>query len=219
MLVRVLLMAASLGGAALMGRRAINRQVEQRVPVEIAAARKIAVTELDKEISQVIVERLVSFALSLLIKAGLIGVVYLLFAQGYLTAPGLRIVVSILIVGFILRDIAKTLPFVAPALQLIRRHDWNFRKTVKEFVAGVAFERAYADAMIAMESGPNRLWLALSKYTAHSVSEDVADAVADVARTMSFRRARGRALLAALAALAMFGAYVGFFFVTVGGVG
>lgn len=216
MLIRLLFMAASLGGAALVGRKAIDHQIEKRLPVEIESARNIAVVELEKKISQVIAERLVSFTLSLLIKSGLVGSVYLLYAGGHLTSTGLKIVVSVLIFAFIVRDLSKTIPFVAPTLQLVRRHQWNLRKTVKEFVVGIAFERAYADAMIAMESGPNRMWLALSKYSAHNVSEDVAAAVADVARTTSFRQAKQRALLAALAAFAMMGAYIGFFFITVG---
>ncbi len=209
-------MAVSLGGAALLGRRAVNRQIEQRLPTEIETARNIAILELDKQIQQVIAERLASFSLSLLIKAGLIGAAYLMFTQGHLTATGLQIVVAFLLVLFVARDILKTLPFLAPALHLVRRHHWNFRTAVKEFVAGVAFERAYAEAMVAMESGPNRLWIALSKYTAHSLSEDVANAVAEVARTTSFRRARNRVLLALGAALVMSAAYIGFFLLTIG---
>ena len=209
-------MAASLGGAAMVGRNVVNRQIEARLPAEIETARHVAIVELDKRINQVVVERLVSLGLNLLIKTGLVGAVYLLFAQGHLTATGLKIVVAVMIAGFVLRDLSKTLPYLAPALRLMRRHRMDPRRIAKELVAGIAFERAYAETMIAMESGPNRLWLALSKYTAKSISSDVAAAVADVARTTSFRRAKGRIIMALITAVAMLAAYAAFFILTIG---
>lgn len=209
-------MAAALGGGALLSRSAINKRIEKRMPVEIETARAIAVAELEKQIGQVISERLLNFTLSLTIKAGLIGISYLLYAGGHLSLWGLKSVVAFLIAVFIVRDAVKTLPFVAPAYKIVRRHRWSPRAALIEFVAGVAFERAYAETMIAMETGPNKLWIALSKYSAHSLSENVAEAVADVARSTNFENAKKRALLASFLALFMFAAYISFFFVTVG---
>lgn len=218
MLGRVLLLAAAAlgGGAAAIGRKALNRKIENQLPVEIEAARSQAIVELNKKIGQVISERLSVFTLTLCVKAGLVGAFYLLFAAGHLSAAGLKIVGAALITFFVLRDALKTLPYMAPALRHIRRHRWNPRRALKEFIAGVAFERAYAAAMVAMETGPNRLWLAFSKYTAHSISNEVGEAVADVARTTSFRRIKQRAFVAVSLALVMFAAYIFFFMVTIG---
>ncbi|WP_411817486.1 hypothetical protein [Hyphococcus sp. DH-69] len=216
MIARLIIMAATLGGAAILGRRAINREIENKIPTEIETARAIAVTEMNKEIGQVISERLLSFSLNLLIKAGLIGAVYLLYAHGHLTSTGLKIVVGCLISAYLVRDAMVTLPFITPALQLIRMHQWNPKKALVELVAGIAFERAYAEAMIATESGPNRLWIALSKYNAHNISEEVAAAVSDVARTTDFGYVKKRALLAAFLVIVLIAAYSGFFLLTVG---
>ncbi|WDI32691.1 hypothetical protein PUV54_05705 [Hyphococcus flavus] len=217
MIGRLLLIAAmAIGGAAAYGRRAVDREIEKRLPAEIEIARTRAIAELDKHINEVISERLVSFGLSLGVKAGLVAAIYLLFAEGHLTHQGLLIVTSALIAVFVLRDALRTLPYMAPAWRHIRKHRWNPRKALVEFVAGIAFERAYAEAMLAMETGPARYWLAFSKYNAHSISSEVGEAVADVARQTSFSRMKWRAIIAALLAAAMFAVYVTFFLLTVG---
>lgn len=218
MLGRLLIFAAAaIGSSVVYGRKAINKKIEERLPVEIETARAAAIAELDKRTSQVIAERLSVFGVNLCIKAGAIAFPYWLFLEGHLTRTGLSIVVVVLIVGFLIRDALKTIPFMAPALKLVRTHNWNPRRALTEFVAGVAFEKTYAEAMIAMETGPNRAWLALSKYSAHSVSTEVAEAVADIARTTSYDRIKPRVLLAVALALIMMAAYAGFFFLTVGG--
>lgn len=217
MIVRLLLLAAAaIGGGAVIGRRAVNHQIEKQLPTEIEAAQARAVVELNKRISQVIAERLTAFGLSLAIKAGLIGGVYLLHSAEHLTREGFRIVVGFLIAAFVIRDAVKTLPFILPAWRLARANRWSPRLAFKEFVAGVAFERAYAETMTIMEAGPKWFWLALSKYTAHSISQDVAQAVADIARQTNFERVKWRAIIAAGLAMFMLAVYIAFFLMTVG---
>lgn len=217
MLGRLLLLAAvAIGGGVAAGRQALNRKIEKRLPVEIEAAQAQAIAELNKEIGQVISERLSVFTVTLCVKAALVGGFYLLYAEDQLTAAGLKIIGAALIAAFLVRDALRTLPYMAPALRLIRRHRWNARRALKDFIAGVAFERAYAAAMTAMETGPNRWWLAFSKYTAHSISSDVGEAVAEVARTTRFERVKWRAFVAIGLALVMFAAYVFFFTITIG---
>ncbi|MEM8771306.1 MAG: hypothetical protein AAGD92_06630 [Pseudomonadota bacterium] len=218
MWVRVLLAAAALGAGALAGRRAINKAIENRLPAEIETARELAMIELDKTINVVLRERLFAFSLGLVTKAGLIGAAYLLYSYGFLTAVGLKVVIPFLIAVFVFRDLFNILPFAAPALKIVRRHKWNARKAIVEFVAGVAFERAYAETMVTMESGPGRHWVALSRYSKHNLSTQVAEAVADVARSTSFDRAKGRIFLSAIFAAIIFSVYVSFFIFTVGSV-
>lgn len=207
----ILVATAAIGGGALLGRRVINRRIEGKLPTEIEIARATALVELDKEISQVVRERLISFAINLAIKAGLVGAAYLMYDFGLLSSDGFRFVAFGLIGLFILYDVSKTLPFVLPALRHVRKHRWKLRTAFVEFVAGVAFERAYARAMIATETGPNRFFLSLSKYSAHAISSEVGEAVAEVARSVSVARAKWRALIGAAIAVMMFSAYSVFF--------
>ncbi|WP_425408778.1 hypothetical protein [Hyphococcus sp.] len=220
MLSRIIIFAAAaIGSGVLLGRKAINKKIEERLPVEIETARKAAIAELDKRTGQVIYEKLSAFGVNLCVKAGAIAFPYWMYLEGHLTDTGLHIIIITLIIVFVLRDALKTLPFMAPALQLVRMHSWNPRRALTEFVAGVAFEKTYAEAMLAMETGPNRLWLALSKYSAHNVSREVAEAVAEIARTTSYDRIKPRALLAGALAVVMMAVYAAFLYLTIGGGG
>lgn len=215
---RIIILAAALGGGAALGRRALNRGIEKRLPAEIEQARERAIVELHRTISSVIRERLVAFTLGLSVKAGLVGAAYLTYVYGLVGPTGLKALVGALIAGFILYDVVRTAPYAAPAFRIVRRHNWRPRRAFVEFVAGVAFERAYAEAMVAVEKGDHRLFVALSKYSAHSLSTEVAEAVADVARSTTFQAARARATLAAALAGLMFAVYAGFLVITIGAV-
>ena len=212
----IIIAAAAIGGGVLLGRRAVDRKIEDQLPAEIEAAKTRAVAELDKEIDRVVSEKLSSFAFNLIVKSALVGAAYLIFDAGHLTVTGLKIVIGVLIVSFVAYDIARTLPFFIPAWRHVRGHNWNFHKAFVEFIASLAFERAYVQTMLAMETGPNRFWVGFSNHSAHSISEQVGVAVADVARAVSFERAKWRAIVAIVLALLMFAAYAGFFWLTVG---
>lgn len=216
MWIRLLTTATVLAGGAVLGRRALNRAVEKKIPVEIEAAKEAASIELDKRIGQFIRERLSAFLISLAMKTGLIASFYLLYSYGELTALGLKVVAGALVAGFLVRDAARTLPYLAPAIRHVRKHQWSPRRSVKELVAGVAFERAYAKAIAAAETGPHRQWVALSKYSAHSISLEVAEAVAELARATSLQRAKWRTILALLIGGATFCVYLLFLMVTIG---
>lgn len=215
MLIRLVIMAATVGASALLGRRAINKSIETQIPAEIEAAREIATTELEKTIAQVMKDRLGAFALNLLTKAALIGGAYLFYTGGHLTAAGLKIAIVILIGIFVIRDISTFVPFAVPALKIVRQHNWNPRKALVEFIAGIVFERAYVQAMTSIEKGPKRHWIALSRYSKQSISSEVADAVADIARTTDFKKAKNRALVTGILAATMLAAYMAFFILTV----
>ncbi len=218
MISRLLIVAvtAAIGGGVALGRKSINRQIENKMPTAIEAAQVLAQAELDKQIKQVISERLFAFTVNLFVKAALVGGVYLLFDLGHLSAQGLKIVIGFLVGVFLFRDALKTLPYFAPAMKHIRQNNWNLRRALTEFIAGVAFERAYAEAMITMETGPNRLLLALSNYTAHSISNEVGEAVREVARSTSFDIVKWRFLIAVVFTAVMSGAYAAFVLLTVG---
>lgn len=216
MIARLLILAATVGGGLLVGRKLVNAEIERRLPREIEIAEERAKAELRREIGAVIVDRLVSFALNLATKAALVALAYLAYRAGLYGRDAFRIAIAVLIALFILRDALVTLPFVAPAWRHARQHRFRPRTMVIELVAGAAFEKAYAEAMLAMEQGPGRRWLAMSRYSAEALSREVGEAVADVARSANYRGAAWRAGLAVGGAAAMFAAYSAFLFVTLG---
>ena len=212
-IIGIIALAALAGGGALVGRKLINKQIEKRLPAEIELARETAVAELHKKFSQVISERLASFLLNLCIKGALITGLFALFHYGVINKNAFRIAASLLLTAFLIRDGLRIVPFFAPAYKIVREHGWNGQKALREFVAGVVFERAYAEALIATQQGPDSVWIALSKYSAQNISEDVAIAVCDVARTTDFSQAQRRALLAFAAAAAMAAFYSAYLFI------
>ncbi len=210
MLRYLFLAVAALGGGVAIGRRAIDREVEKRMTGAVEIAQVHASAELDTKIRDLVRQRLLTLAITLTIKASLIGAAYWLMASGHLTHVGFRIVVSGLIIAYIARDILITVPYVAPALRYARQARWSPRKALKTFVVGVVFERAYAEALLATEKGPNRVWLAMSNYRRGRLSTEVAQKIAEFAVETSFARARMLFILSTISAVAMIAAYTGF---------
>lgn len=213
---RALLIAvgALLGGAAL-GRRGLDRAVERRLAVEIERAKAVAMAELDKTVSAMLAERLRAFVITTAIKAAVIAAAYALYQFDVISGAAMHWTALAIIALFLIRDSLATLPFVAPAVRLARRHNWRPRRMLSELVAGHVFERAYAEALLEIQSGPNRFWIALSKYSAENLSRDVAVAVSDVARHTAFDRIWPRAALALGKAALLAALYVTFLVFTV----
>jgi hypothetical protein len=206
----LLLAVAAISGGVFIGRRMLDREVERRVQSAVELAQEKASAELDVKIRDLVRERLVTLALTLAVKASLIGAAYWLMAAGHLTHIGFRIVVTSLIFLYIARDVLMTWPYAVPAFRYAREARWSPRKALKTFVVGVVFERAYAEALLATEKGPHRFWLALSNYQHSSFSKEVAQKIAEVAVDTSFARARMLFIISAASAAAMIAAYTAF---------
>jgi len=216
-MLRIFILAATaISGGVALGRKAIDRSIDRRVSAEIKVAQERAIAELDKKATSVIQEQLTVFARSLAIKAALLGSAYALYATDYLALAGFRIIVLLFIGAFIVRDSAAVLPYLVPAYRLARRHHWSPKRTLTALVAGVVFERAYADTLVASQTRANKVWIALSNYSAESLSQNVADAVAQVASETSYARIRPRALMALGLAAVMGVSYWAFIALTLG---
>lgn len=210
MLRLLIIAAAALGGGVALGRRALDRAVEKRLSNAVEIAQAKAAAELDMRIRVLVRERLYALALTLAVKAALIAAAYGLMAAGALTPAGFRVVTTALIVAYLARDVLVTAPYAAPALRYARQAGWNPRRALRIFVVGVVFERAYAEALLALERGPNRIWIAMSNYRRQSISKEVAEKIAAMAVETSFARARLLMIFAVMKALAMMAAYAAF---------
>lgn len=215
MIGRLIILAATVGGGLFLGRKKINAEIEKKLPEEIERARIRAIEELDRQTDDIIGERLLSFIISLVIKAGLIGSVYWLYLIGYLSSEGLRLVSGVFISAFIVRDTLKISPLVLPAFKLLKDAGWNIRFALIEFIASLAFERAHDEAMRLTGKGRQHGLLRLSRYSPEGVSSEIAQAVADVTRHTAFNLIRIRVIIATVTAAAMIGAYWSFFMLTI----
>lgn len=206
--------AATVGGGLFLSRRALDKEIKRRVSAEIEAARIEAEDEVDKRVVEIISEKLREFAISLAIKAGLVSLVFFAHLFGLIGPTTMTVMISLFVAGFFIRDVIVTAPFIAPAMRHAHRHGWRLRLALRELIAGVLFEQAYARALLETTKGPSRIFIALSTYSRESISAEVAEAVADVARKMSFKRMRARAITASSLALAMMLSYSGFIYLT-----
>lgn len=214
MLVRALIIAttAIVGGSAI-GRTLVNRAVRGRVSEAVAIARKAAIDELSREVSVVVRQRVLAIAASLLWKAMIVGACYLLFRSSDLTAQGFQIAVVIMTIAFAVRDLYVVAPYIWTGYVFVRRHEWRPATALREFIAGVVFERAYERALAATAEPGAKHMIALSSFTREGLSEEIAGAVRDVAKGASLKIVRIRAALglgAVLVVALTYSAFVAF---------
>ena len=212
----VLITAAAVAGGVALGRRLLDRGIEKHVSAEIEAAQAATVAELERRAGAVIRERLARFAIALAVKAALIGGVVGLHLYGPLSASDLRLAGVGLIAVFVLHDLYRLAPQIPPAWRLARASGWSPRRALRDIVAAAVFERVHARTLAATAKGPGRLALSLSNHTPRSISEGVAEAVAEIAAATSYERIRLRVILAAATAGTMMLAYAGFVALTLG---
>ena len=99
---------------------------------------------------------------------------------------------------------------------MLRAANWRVPLAVREFVARRAFDEAYAEAMLETTGKRYGRLLQFTRYSPDRISTEIAEAVADVTRTVTLDLVRVRLVLAAVTGLAMLGAYWAFFSLTIG---
>lgn len=205
-----ILAAATIAGGAALGRRAVNRAVRARVAEAVEIARASAIGDLSREITSVVAQRVRAVAASLLWKGAIVLGFVILHEAGDLSVRGFFWSVIAVTVIFALRDAALAAPHLWRGVAFVRSHAWKPATALKEFVAGMAFERAYERALKATaEPGTSRA-IALSSFSREDLSAEIAGAVRDVAKAASIRIVRLRAALGAAVILVFMLAYSGF---------
>ncbi|MEM9168404.1 MAG: hypothetical protein AAGC56_02020 [Pseudomonadota bacterium] len=207
MLRRILLAASAVGGAAAFGRKIADKAIEKRLASEIEAAKALAIAELDREIDGALRARLVGFALGVVVKAGLVAAAFAGFRAGLYEEMTFRIVATGLLAAFLGHDAVRAAPYLPTAVQLMREYGINVRAAITEYAAAAAFERAYRETSKRLTGKRVRGLIAVSTYTPGAISEQVAEAVAQVAEAVTFKRAATRAAVAAAQAAGLFVLY------------
>lgn len=206
----ILLAAAAVVGGVTVGRSVVTKSVRGKVNKAVALAKARAEEDLSREITSVIRGKLSGVLLSTLWKILIVGAMYGLYKYGELTADGLQIAVILTTFGFACRDIYLVGPHLWRAYGYIRIHRWRPDDAMREFIAGVVFDRAYEQALIATSQSGSRLAIMVSGLDQDAISHEIASAVSDVARAASIRVIRLRAAVGAAAAVAISGVYAAF---------
>ena len=214
----ILLAAAALVGGVTVGRSVVTKSVRGKVDKAVALAKARAEEDLRRETTAVVREKLAGVLLSTLWKILIVGAMYGLYKYGELTADGLQLAIILTTIGFACRDVYLVGPHLWRAYGYMRIHRWRPGEALREFIAGVVFDRAYEQALIATSQSGPRIAIIVSALDQGALSHEIASAVSDVARAASVRVVRLRAAAGAAAALAISGVYAGFLFLALSAV-
>jgi hypothetical protein len=206
--------ATAVIGGVKVGRSVMNRAVKSKVDQAIEIAKLSAIDDLSRETTAVVWQRVQRVMASLLWKTSIVAGLFALHAMGELTGRGFRAIVIVVTAGFAVRDAWLFAPLLWRGVMLVRSHKWKPTEALKEFIAGIVFERAYEKAIEAMSQPGTRHAIALSSFKKEVLSEEIANAVTDVAKAASIRIIRARALLGAGAILIFTAAYSAFIYLS-----
>ncbi len=210
MIRNVFLVVSAISSAVALGRKMADETIEKKLADEIEAAKALAIQEVDREIGAEVEKRLGVFALTLGLKAALVGGAYFAFAIGWVELSGFRMMVAGLLAAFIGHDVVRISPSLPAIWRFLRRYGLNIKAAITEYTARAAFDRAYKATMEKLETGTTKGVVAVSTYSPQELSEEVAGAVAEVAASVSYERAKAHASIAAVKAAGMFTLYCGF---------
>ncbi len=206
--------ATAVIGGVKVGRSVMNRAVKSKVDQAIEIAKISAIEDLSRETTAVVWQRVQRVTVSLLWKTSIVAGLFTLHAMGDLTGRGFRAIVIVVTAAFALRDAWLFSPLLWRGVMLVRSHKWKPTAALKEFIAGIVFERAYEKALEATSQPGTRHAIALSSFKKEILSEEIANAVTDVAKAASVRIIRARALLGAGAILIFTAAYSAFIYLS-----
>ncbi|GGY41989.1 hypothetical protein [Parvularcula lutaonensis] len=208
-LLRAGLAVGTVVGAAVAGRKALDKKIEKKLLTATEEAVILAEAELDRSVKAVLRERSIRFAKTMAVKFALLGIVALSYWAELLTLRGLRFSIIALGIGYIVYDLRQVLPRLLPALAYARLHKFSVRSMITDTVAAAAFERAREEVAERLSGDKHRRWIALSSFTPEGMSHDIAEAVAEVARHASYDKVMPRALMFIAATVALSMVYTG----------
>lgn len=210
MIRNVFLVVSAISSAVAFGRKMADETIEKKLADEIEVAKALAIEEVDREIGAEVEKRLGVFALTLGLKATLVGGAYMIYALGWSDLTGFRMMVAGLLAAFIGHDVVRASPSLPAIWRFLRRYGLNIKAAITEYTARATFDRAYRATMEKLETGTAKGVVTISTYSPQELSHQVAEAVADVAASVSYDRAKAHAGVAAAKAGGMFILYCGF---------
>ena len=195
LLIRAGIAVGALVGAAVLGRKAIDKTIEHKVTTATEDAVRLAEEELDRSVRSVLRERIIRFLRTMGWKVFFLSLVVAGYFGGLLTSAGLQFGVVSLGLGYLAYDLREGLPRFLPALRYARARGFRPKAMVTDAVSAAAFERAYEQASAKLGDKEGKHWIALSSFNPDEISNEIAEAVAEVARSTSYDKVWPRALL------------------------
>lgn len=201
------LAAAAVTGGAALARNQLDRKIEQKIEAKIEEAQQNAILDLEAQVKTIVSEQLRGFIQNLLFKAVFIAFIVALYFLGVLEREPMGYVVALALALFLVRDAIVSYPTIKQLWTLSKRHKWNIFQAIREMVAATVFDNAYEQVMEQTKDSKVKYWIALSRYSQEDISQQIADAISEVAATASVPIVRTHAGIALAKAGIMLIAY------------
>ncbi|KCZ93918.1 hypothetical protein [Hyphomonas johnsonii] len=181
----LLIFSALTAGIAL-GRKFLAGKVTDRKNKAIEAAAVEARERIRKEAHTLLTASFAHFAVATGIKALILGAVWLVWRVHGLTDAQVSLTVATCLVLFLIRDMWVIYPTARFVLSTLVRNGWHPKRALGETVAALVFEQVLVEAKSIPPTRSHTLLLALAGHNRDVLHQDIAGAVADVARQSSW---------------------------------
>ncbi|MCA8899717.1 MAG: hypothetical protein KDA53_00545 [Hyphomonas sp.] len=192
------MIVSALAAGLFAGRKALGREVLSRKEQAIEAAAQEARHRIRADAMVFMARSLRRFSLALLVKLVILAAIW----GGYRGDLYDSTLFSALVAGalalFLLRDAWVNLPVIRFALAELRRYGWKPKQAFSECVAARVFEEVLAGAKAQPQTRSGALMLALAGQSRDALHQQVAEAVAEVARQTSWSDIRPYVVSAAI---------------------
>ena len=207
---RILATAATLvGGGAALARNQLDKEIQKKIDAKINEARDDAIADLHQAVDSFVADQLTGFVRNLAFKAIVVAFVIGAYPLGLYNATAMKLATAFSLTLFMIRDIWV----LSPTLRLVFAHAkearWNLLEALRTMIATDVFDKAYDQVMEETQDKKVKYWMALSRHTPESISDQTANAISSVAASASVpivRKYAGAAIAKAATLLALYSA-------------
>ena len=182
-----LILSGIIGSGLALGRGVASREIEKRKTEAIAAAVESARVEIRERAQTYLSEQFLSFAFNTAVKGGVLLAIWAAFRLGVIGPSVFAWAIGVALTVFVLRDVWRTFPTARLLVVELRRNNWNPKRALSEVVAANVFETVVERAGQTKINLTGRVTLMLAGKTPGGLAREVATAVADVARSITWK--------------------------------
>lgn len=178
--------AAALSTGIAISRNAASREIDKQKASAIAETADIARGRIRGSAQDYLASSFRGFALNIFIKAIVLSTVWIAKAAGWISPEVFGVMIATCLGAFIMRDAWTNWPSVRMAFGELRRHGWKPKTTISEVVAAQVFDEVLAEASVRKTTLSAQLVMALAGTNRAGLEAEVAHAVADIARDVTW---------------------------------
>lgn len=192
----VILSAVAAG--LLAGRKALGREIHGRKNKAIEAAAVETRHRIRADALMFVTRSFRNFAVATAIKLSVLSSIWAAHHFGLIGRPVFLGLASAALVLFLMRDVWVNFPVARVGLAELRRHGWHPKRALTGSIAARVFAEVLAGANAQPQSRTSNVMLALAGENRDRMHEEIATAVAEVARQTSWDDIRPYVLSAAI---------------------